>query len=296
MLDHMSRFLAYDASFDAEEIIRRHAVEGVKPNAELVTNFIGVLMEPLLFPPLLDNLVGQVEGPPIPANWHADVAEWAAVFRAIELAGEDFSIVELGCAWGCWMCNAGTAAKRSGRTVNLIGVEAVQEFVSTALRHLKINDFLESEFTLHLGVAAASGGRALFPKKAAEAVNFGLAPVFNPSERELIDILNAGTHDLVEIIPISEILANTKRVDLLHIDIQGGEFDLLKQNIEIISEKIAYVFVGTHSREIEGKIFELMLHHGFMLEVERPAILTLHRGSNPSIRYDGAQGWRNSRF
>jgi len=296
MLDHMSRFLAYDASFDAEGIILRHAVDDLEPNEQLVTNFIGVLMEPSLFPPLLNSLVGKVEIPPIPANWHADVAEWAAVFRAIELAGEDFSMLELGCAWGCWMCNAGKAAKRSGRTINLIGIEAVQEFVSTAQRHLKINNFHESEFTVHLGIAAAAAGSVFFPKKEVEAVNFGLAPVFNPTERQVADILEAGTHDLVEIIPISTILADTKRLDLLHIDIQGGELEVLEQSISIITEKIAYVFVGTHSREIEGKIFELMIHHGFILEVERPAILLLQRDRNPSIRYDGAQGWRNSRF
>jgi FkbM family methyltransferase len=296
MLDHMSRFLAYDASFDAEGIILRHAVDDLEPNEQLVTNFIGVLMEPSLFPPLLNSLVGKVEIPPIPANWHADVAEWAAVFRAIELAGEDFSMLELGCAWGCWMCNAGKAAKRTGRTINLIGVEAVQEFVSTAQRHLKVNNFLESEYTVHLGIAAAAAGSVFFPRKEAEAVNFGLAPVFNPTEIEVADILRAGTHDLIEIIPISKILAGTERLDLLHIDIQGGELDVLEQSISVISEKIVYVFVGTHSREIEGKIFELMLRHGFILEVERPAILLLEPDRNPSIRYDGAQGWRNSRF
>jgi FkbM family methyltransferase len=296
MLDHMSRFLAYDASFDAEGIILRHAVDDLEPNEQLVTNFIGVLMEPSLFPPLLNSLVGKVEIPPIPANWHADVAEWAAVFRAIELAGEDFSMLELGCAWGCWMCNAGKAAKRTGRTINLIGVEAVQEFVSTAQRHLTVNNFLESEYTVHLGIAAAAAGSVFFPRKEAEAVNFGLAPVFNPTEIEVADILKAGTHDLIDIIPISKILADTERLDLLHIDIQGGELDVLEQSISVISEKIAYVFVGTHSREIEGKIFELMLHHGFILEVERPAILLLEPSRNPSIRYDGAQGWRNSRF
>jgi FkbM family methyltransferase len=296
MLDHMSRFLAYDASIDAEEIILRHAVDDLDPNEQLVTNFIGVLMEPSLFPPLLNSLVGQVERPPIPANWHADVAEWAAVFRAIELAGEDFSILELGCAWGCWMCNAGKAAKRTGRTIKLMGIEAVEEFVATAERHLKLNSFLESEFTVHLGIAAPTAGSVLFPKKNLESVNFGLAPVFNRTESEVAEILEAGTHDLVKMIPISTILADTERLDLLHIDIQGGELELLEQSISVISEKTAYVFVGTHSREIEGKIFELMLHHGFILEVERPAILSLESGRHPTIKYDGAQGWRNSRF
>jgi hypothetical protein len=40
-----------------------------------------------------------VEGIPIPANWHADIAEWAAALRAVELAEETFTVVELGCGW-----------------------------------------------------------------------------------------------------------------------------------------------------------------------------------------------------
>lgn len=54
MLDHMSRLLAYDASFDAEGIIPRHAVDDLEPNEQLVANLIGVLMEPSLFPPRKD--------------------------------------------------------------------------------------------------------------------------------------------------------------------------------------------------------------------------------------------------
>jgi hypothetical protein len=60
MLDHMSRFLAYDTSIDAEEIILRHSVDDLEPNEQLVTNFIGVLMEPSLFRLLRDARIASL--------------------------------------------------------------------------------------------------------------------------------------------------------------------------------------------------------------------------------------------
>ncbi len=50
--------------------------------------------------------------------------------------------------------------------------------------------------------------------------------------------------------------------------------------------------VGTHSREIEGNIFHLLLSNNFALEIERPAILDLSSGQ-PVVVVDGVQGWRN---
>jgi hypothetical protein len=40
-----------------------------------------------------------VEPIPIPANWHADIAEWAAALRAVDLARGSFTMAELGCGW-----------------------------------------------------------------------------------------------------------------------------------------------------------------------------------------------------
>jgi hypothetical protein len=35
------------------------------------------------------------------------------------------------------------------------------------------------------------------------------------------------------------------------------------------------VVVGTHSRQIEGRFFEMLFGEGWKLEIERPAILNL---------------------
>ena len=80
-----------------------------------VTNFLGVRIDPAFAPEALAGKAGTVEPVPIPANWHADIAEWAAALRAVELAGDTFRMIELGCGWGCWMNNTGAAARRAGK-------------------------------------------------------------------------------------------------------------------------------------------------------------------------------------
>lgn len=55
-------------------------------------------------------------------------------------------------------------------------------------------------------------------------------------------------------IPLRELATRLDRIDLLHIDIQGGELDLVAQSLETISRSVAYMLIGTHSRTIEGEL------------------------------------------
>ena len=89
-------FFHYHTVFDAIGTIQRHAVDGVQATPGYFTNFLGVKIDPKFVPAALADRAGEVEGTPIPANWHADIAEFAAVLRAVELSKKHFTIVELG--------------------------------------------------------------------------------------------------------------------------------------------------------------------------------------------------------
>jgi hypothetical protein len=118
-----SPFFHYNTTFDPQAITRRHAAQGLKRHSDYLTNFLGVLIDPKFFPAILGDKAGQIEGLPIPANWHADIAEWGAALRAVDLASGAFTVIELGCGWGCWMNNTGVAARRAGLHTHLVGVE-----------------------------------------------------------------------------------------------------------------------------------------------------------------------------
>jgi len=287
-----SPFFHYNSSFDAVGVMRVHAVTNLEPNPKYLTNFLGVLIDPKFFPDILAGKEGQLEPIPIPANWHADIAEWAAALRAVDLSGQSFTVVELGCGWGCWLNNTGVAARRLSKKTHLIGIEGDRGHVRFAREASATNGFSESEVTLYHGIAAAKDGVALFPRQAKSGVQWGLEPVFGASMVERAKAKLGGTHEELPMISLEKAFSVHPRVDLLHIDIQGGEADLVRDSLVILNKKVAYMTIGTHSREIEGRIFEVLRAAGWLLEIERPAILSITNGV-PQVQVDGVQGWRN---
>ena len=287
-----SPFYHYQSCFDAQAIMHRHAVPGLKPNPGYLTNFLGVAIDPKFFPEILQGRAGEVEAIPIPANWHADIAEWAAALRAVELANGQFTMIELGCGWGCWMNNAGMAARRAGLKTTVIGVEGDKGHIAFARESTATNGFEAASVTLHHGIAAASAGTALFPRQQQAGVAWGLEPIFHATRPEIDKAVSAGSHDELPMVPLETLVGTHRRIDLLHIDIQGGEADLIADCLALLRERVAYILVGTHSRQIEGRIIGLLLQAGWLLEIERPAILSL-AGEHPIVTVDGVQGWRN---
>jgi FkbM family methyltransferase len=282
----------YSSSFDAEEALRRHAVPNPRPRPGHLVNFLDVATDITFFPSILDGRGGDVEGIPIPANWHADVAEWAAALRSVDLAGASFTAIELGCGWGCWLNNMGSAARRLGKKVHLIGVEGDEGHLGFARDAFATNGFHPSETTLYRGIAAARQGVALFPRQARSGVHWGLEPVFYAGNVQRLKALATRSHDEIPMVPLSQLAAGHDRIDLLHIDIQGGEADFIAGCLDDMTRTVAYVVIGTHSRQIEGKILDTMLGADWALEVERAAIVEVLDG-RPDLRIDGVQGWRN---
>lgn len=287
-----SPFWHFHASFDAIGTIRRHALPDPQPDPRFLTNFLGVRIDPAFFPAILDGKAGTVEGPPIPANWHADIAEWAAGLRAVDLARGRFRIIELGCGWGCWLNNLGAAARRAGLDVRLIGVEGDAGHVAFARQAFATNGFTSAQATLHHAIAGAGEGVALFPRQEMSGVSWGLEPILEPTEAQRAAAARDGRYEELPVLSLPALAAAEGGVDVVHIDIQGGEADLLAASIEALRNLAAYVVVGSHSRSIEGRLFDTMSRAGWVLEIERPAILQIG-AEGPVIVTDGVQGWRN---
>lgn len=288
-----SPFFHYAATFDAIEVMHRHAVvPSPAQRPGYLVNFLGVAIDPKFFPAILQDRAGKVEGIPIPANWHADIAEWGAALRAVDLSGERFVVAELGCGWGCWMNNTGVAARSAGKAVKVIGIEGDGDHIQFAFESLATNGFSGPQIELHRGIATFESGVALFPKQDVPGASWGSEPVFNATEEQRQEATASGQFDETPMVPLSEVIASEPRIDLLHVDIQGGEADLVERNLALLGQKVAYLLVGTHSKQIEGRLYQALLTAGWHLEMERAAIFDIVEGQ-PRIRVDGVQGWRN---
>lgn len=288
-----SPFIHYNAIIEPQGIISRHAAPDLKPHDGYLTNYLGVLIDPKFFPTILEERAGQIDPIPIPANWHADIAEWGAALRAVDLATHTFTVMELGCGWGCWLNNTGVAARRAGLDVHLVGVEGDSGHAAFALQCCADNGFQTDQVTIHRGIAAPQPGIALFPRQQHAGAHWGLQPVFGATDDQHQSAIDSGNFDAVPMLALADLLAPHDRVDLLHVDIQGGEADLVDGCTASLSEKVAYMVIGTHSRQIEGRIMDTLSSLGWILEIERPAIYGAVDAQGPLLTVDGVQGWRN---
>lgn len=290
------KFYFYNSAIgDLRELVMKYAVAGLMPTKGFVTNAFGVKVNTKYLPDILCEKDGEVEVPPIPANWHADIAEFGSALRAVDLASNKFTAIELGCGWGCWLNIAGIAAKNRGLEVELIGVEGDSNHVRFARESLADNGFSDGEFKIIHGIASSQSGMALFPIQEQGGSNWGLEPLFNISETEYNNFQHKENYTQLTQIPLENILpSGNQKIDLLHIDIQGGEIPLIPNSMKFLNEKVAMILIGTHSRQIEGILFENFIHEGWVLEVERPLILKI--GKKIETTVDGVQLWRNPRL
>ena len=201
---------------------------------------------------------------------------------------------ELGCGWGCWIGIAGLAAKARGLTVKLFGIEGDAKHVNWAEESMLANGFSHTEFTIVKAVASHQEGQALFPVSVPGAIHYGLEPVFNASENMVRNAAQLGSHNIIPMQSLANIFRSIKRLDLLHIDIQGSEIDLVEGSLDFLTENVAYLVIGTHSRVIEGKLIQLLgSSSAWSLEIERPAIFSIGEQGALCTVVDGVQGWHN---
>jgi FkbM family methyltransferase len=293
----------FTASFDAIATIEKFACKEPPRKDRFITDYVGSLTDSLFFSHLATEKA-VIETLPIPGNFHADQAEWAASMRAVDLASDSFNAIELGAGWAPWLVSCSLAAKRmKSASVRCLAVEADEVHVEYCDRHFRNNGFADSEWrTIHAAVGPFSG-TAAFPASSDPNADWGMQPVFLRDQEEADRV--AATKDFTDYrgfrfdrmkvmpaIGVTEALSDFNHVDLLHIDIQGGEADAIEAAIEPMSAKVRYLVIGTHSREIEGRLISVLSQSGWKLEIEKPCQFDV--GDRLTLRADGTQGWRNA--
>lgn len=281
----------YYCEFDAWDLICRHQTANIRPQPGTVTNFLGVRVPAEVLPKRHASLLGTVEGLPDPSNWHADIAEWAAALLSVEQASTRYRIIELGCGWGCWLVNTGSAGRARGLDLELIGIEGSARHLEMAQRVLETNGFGPDSTRLHHGIAGPRRGTALFPADADGAPVWDGSAVYNPDADMLARARSDPATQVLDVLNLAD-LAGRDTVDLLHIDIQGAELAFVQSAMSEIAAQVRRVLIGTHSRSIEGSLVDHFTAAGWALEMERPAIQPPRRG-RPVLGIDGVQMWRN---
>lgn len=243
---------------------------------------------------------GEVESPPLSGNFHSGPIEWIGLLRSVDQATDSFTMAELGAGWGPWLVAGAIAAHHRGlRNVALVGVEADNGHFDFLRKHLSDNGISDDIVTLFHGAVAPEDGTMLFPE-------------IDPMEdwgAAAIQTSAGGTRDYrgkdvnfkeVSGFSLETILKGIGYLDLCHIDIQGAEREIIRENLDLLSRKVRRIVVGTHSRSIEGELFDRLSLSGWQLELEEPcefrigkAISQIDEGLTVK---DGTQVWLNPRL
>ena len=286
-----------------DEIISVPAVD-ISPLPDLRINFIGLALTADVLPKTMWS-GATTEPAPIPGNWHACMVEWGCVIHAVKHSGPRFRIVEVGCAWGCWIQNARKLSRLFGKTTfKGVGIDGDQHMLDLAESIAELNYRLERarpdarmlEMSYLRGVAGSGSGDVYFGNQPSE-ISFGLKAIETQGSNV------SGKFTKLKWYSLSE-LSGGDRLSLLHIDIQGNETSFIKSNITDINQLVEKMIIGTHSREIEGRLMELLTDNGWRLICERPCIFdpsrfyasTMPKTWVDATNIDGVQYWVNTRL
>lgn len=143
-------------------------------------------------------------------------------------------------------------------------------------------------------MVGAEDGIAAFPKLHVAEDDYGANAVFDEGERDAAAM--RGELEEIRCLSLSSLINGKDRVDLVHIDIQGHEESVLKAGIDVLNAKVRRLVIGTHSRSIEGHLFDLFQDNGWVCESEMPCVLRPTMDGKRVLLVDGEQVWRNDRL
>ncbi|WP_197272347.1 FkbM family methyltransferase [Brevundimonas sp. AAP58] len=298
----------------AEDVarIRTIAPADVVADPAFFTDAMGVKVS-LDYCPWVWDRTGYVERRlPIPTDTYlGEAIEYAGFAMAVErAAGQDqLSVVELGAGWGPWVSlGAVTAARLGFAKASIVAFEADATRFAAMRRHLTINGVIEAdapdfgrqgrfEWRLHHAAAHSENGALYWPANS-NVHDAGMAAIH---EAGAVQDYRGQTIDTIEVkaVSVTEAIDHLPVVDFMHIDIQGGEADLIPCLLDVLQQKVRVLFIGTHSRKIEGDFIDLLSSRGWGLHRERPCQFYPLSDAPTLIGrtyVDGAQLWINSRL
>lgn len=285
--------------FDESEIpvLQRLVDPDVKGEPGFVTEAYGIRTRVANLWKELQPFDGQVCGLPVPGNWHWEAGEWLALIRSVLQAQGRYRVMELGAGWGPACVGSAVMARRQGLAdIAITAVEADPHHFGFLRQHLVDNGFDPQAHTLLQGAVGVRDGHARFPVMEDAAVIYGSRPLDRDG-----DYLGRPVErtQKVRVWSFRKLLRAEPVWDLVHIDVQGGEMDICRSAWRELDARAGRVCLGTHSRKLDGDLYDLFWRGGWALENEMPTRMNWAPGAKSQEAlngHDGLQVWRNPRL
>jgi len=229
----------------------RHLLESVRAialpdcGADCFVDWMGIRTRISMLPWAPIELAGTTSTAlPIPDDaYRSEASEYAALALATNRAVDTLCIVEVGAGWAPWVVAGLVVAGREGLRGRGIAIEAHLKHAKWAITHAYDNG-IEAE--LMTGT----------PTQIIDALRV--------SATEMQVIHAAGWIENTYM-SFPDVAAEDMRIDLLHVDVQGVEFELTSRVADSIQSHAVTMAIGTHSRLAEGQLQQFFLERGSTL-------------------------------
>ena len=297
-----------------------------EPGSDFLVDWMGVRTRIPMLPWAPRELAGRTTTQlPIPDDgYRSEDFEYVALARAIrDVTKQPFRIIEIGAGWAPWAVAAMIAARHRGLPAIGIAVEADPRKCEWACQHARDNNVTVTQVSgkprhlatrLRDAVAQWRGDDQLLIVIEAAAwhetttVEFPEAPIEDMGTAVWTmpgtDVDYRGAHlrhRKIAAISVQDLLEAIRAphdapIDLLHVDVQGVEFELLERTAGAIQDNTRLMAVGTHNRLSEGQLQYFFLERGWGLLIDKPckARFTMtHPTLSGFTEQDGMQLWEN---
>jgi hypothetical protein len=274
---------------------------GLRPKDGFVTDFLGGRTRVATLYDAVKPLSGQIFGPPVPGDFHAEAVEWLGVMKTALTAKDRYVAMEWGAGWAPWLVAGVKAAQHLGITsCRLYGVEADPVHYGAMHQHLVDNGLVPTEHVLLQGAVGPEAGSAQWPVELDALNQWGSRPIREGSADD-IDYLNERIDRFIDIdiFEARELVLRELAWDMVHIDIQGWEGEVCRSCIGVLCERVKWVIIGVHSRILDAELLQIFHAAGWILEHEKPTRFLFQPSKTTfeaMVTADGTQVWRNPRL
>ncbi|WP_322015539.1 FkbM family methyltransferase [Paraburkholderia sp. J12] len=276
------------------------------PTPGFYTDFMGVRTR-LSYFGVKDTHFGESVGEiPFPSDGlHAEAVEYVAALYAVDTsAPSSFTAVELGAGYGPWLAFSAKAAQHKGvKKINVIAVEGDRPRLALLRTHFEDNGLPVPDQSgsgvlgdvrskLVHGAISDTNGTVTFGSQSVH--DWGAAPVENGEAVDYRGLEISG--EAVDSYTIEHVIRDLPSVDFLHMDIQGFEARAVRASLDALLSKVRVMLIATHSRQIEGELFEMLFGHGWRIFCEKPCKFARKEANNlvALTTVDGTQVWVNT--
>ena len=254
------------------------------------------------------------EAPIVPAPYPAfneEYFEWIDLLESVVAARKSYIMTELGAGLGRWAVRAACALQHHNQKLpfRLIAVEAEPTHFEWMKLHFSDNGIDPNQHSLvHAAVSDKPGEVSFYVgtnrgdiapdgwygQKLTKDYEVDILVEEAPYGKYQVRRHASGAKSItVPAITLVSILDDLDQVDLIDSDLQGAELSVIRSSIDELDAKVKRPHIGTHGRETENELRQLLASRGWRCLADYPCFSLEQTPWGPIEFQDGVQSWVN---